>query len=494
MPSLTRQRSAAASGVVLMLRFGVGAVLNYSLGVALAWMLTPSQFGSVSVLQNVQFLCSALLSAGFPWALTGVIAQADGRLGVDAAYRAALVGNLGFGALLALVFVGAQITRGVVPGISVATAAVIAATIAIASVSTTLQGALHGERRFDGLGFMQTTGIGMKVALTLMLVSLMPLRIGGAAVGFLGGAIAAAVVGAWALRDRLPRPGPIAWRATTSRAVSMGIATSAVSLILTTDVVALSLIGQRHGVSAGDIAVYQAAAVLARAPYFVAETLSSAVFPFIAKAETAAAVRSWFLAAYRWVPLALVPLQLILLVAPETALALFFPAPYERGADLLRILAVGTLGLLTADMLLKTLYARGLTASLARRVPIALMVEAVALAVAVPRWGTTGAAVAFAVGSWTGAIVLGQLFVSHYGTSWPSRRVALRYPLTLAPLVVLLAAADVVPELPALAVIAVGLALYAVAAVQARLLRDDEVARVRTFLRRLRPKRRAAQA
>ncbi|MEV8511765.1 oligosaccharide flippase family protein [Dactylosporangium sp. NPDC051484] len=493
-PSLTRQRSAAASGIVLVLRFGAGAVLNYGLGVVLAWMLTPSQFGSVSVLQNVQFLCSALLSAGFPWALTGIIAQADARLGVDAAYRAALVGNLGVGALLALIFVGAQIARGVVPGASVATVAVIAATIAMTAVSTTLQGGLHGERRFDGLGFMQTTGIGVKVALTLMLVSLVQLRIGGAAIGFLGGAVVATAVGVWALRDQLPRPGPMAWRATTSRALSMAIATSAVSLILTTDVVALSLIGQRHGVSAGDIAVYQAAAVLARAPYFAAEALSSAVFPFIAKAETAASVRSWFLAAFRWVPLALVPLQLILLVTPETALALFFPASYERGADLLRILAVGTLGLLSAEMLLKTLYARGLTASLARRVPIALAVQAVALGVAVPRWGTVGAAVAFAVGSWTGAIVLGHLFVSHYGASWPSRRLAMRYPLALVPLVIMLAAADVVPELPALAVIVVGLALYAVTAVRARLVRDEDVTRVLTFLRRLRPKRGAAQA
>ncbi|MET7426490.1 polysaccharide biosynthesis C-terminal domain-containing protein [Dactylosporangium sp. NPDC005555] len=494
MLSLTRQRSAAAGGAVLMLRFGLGAVLNYSLGVVLAWMLTPSQFGAVSVLQNVLFLCSALLSAGFPWALTGVIVQAEARLGVDAAYRAAIVGNLGFGVMLALVVVGAQVTRNVVPGASVATVAVMAMTIAVTSMSTTLQGALHGERRFDGLSFVQTTGIGVKVALTLLLVSLVHLRVGGAALGFLGGAIVAAAAGAWALRDRLPRRGPMAWRVTTTRALSMAVATSAISLILTTDVVALSLVGQRHGVSAGDVATYQAAAVLARAPYFVAEALSSAVFPFIAKAETAAAVRSWFLAAYRWVPLALVPLQLILLVAPGTALALFFPAPYEQGADILRILSIGTLGLLTADMLLKTLYARDLTTSLARRVPIALMIEVTALIVAVPRWGAVGAAAAFAVGSWAAAGLLGHLFVRQYGASWPTRKVAMRYPLALAPLVVLLAVAGAVPEWPAVAVIAVGLALYAVTAVRVRLVRHEDVMRVWTVLRRLRPKRRAAQA
>ncbi|WP_432844088.1 oligosaccharide flippase family protein [Dactylosporangium sp. CA-092794] len=494
MLSLSRQRSAAAGGVVLVLRFGVGSVLNYSLGVVLAWMLTPSQFGSISVLQNLLFLCSALLSAGYPWALAGVIARADARADVDAVYRAALVGNVGVGVVLTLAFVGAQLTRGVVPGASGAAVALMAATIVMTSASTILQGALNGERRFDGLSFLQTADIGVKVALSVMLVSLVQLRVGGVAAGFLGGAVTATAVGAWALRDRLPGRGPMAWRATTTRALPMTVATSAVSLILTTDVIALSLLGQGHGVSAVDVAVYQAAAVLARAPYFVAEALGSAVFPFIARAETAAAVRSWFLAAYRWVPLALVPLQLILLVTPETALALFFPAPYERGAGILRLLAVGSLGLLTADMLLKTLYARGLTAPLARRLPIALLVEVVALVVAVPRWGTTGAAAAFAAGSWAGAALLGHLFISRYGAPWPSRSIAMRYPLALVPLAALLPAADVVPELPALAVIAVGLALYAVTAVRVRLLRDEDVTRIRTFLRRLRPKRRAARA
>jgi O-antigen/teichoic acid export membrane protein len=489
MPSLTRERSAAAGGVVLMLRFGVGAALNYALGVGLAWMLTPAQFGSVSVLQSILLLCAALLAAGFPWALAGAVARAEGRLGVDAAYRAALAGNLALGAGLALAVVAAQAARGVVPGASVATIAAIAATIAVTAVSTTLQGALHGERRFDGLSLAQTADIGVKAALTLVLIGLVQLRVGGVAAGFLGGAIVAAAVGAWALRDRLPGPGPLAWRATAAPALSMAVATSAVALVLTSDVIALGL----AGVGAADVATYQAAAVLARAPYFVAEALGGAVFPFVAKAETADGVRSWFLAAYRWVPLALVPVQLILLVAPGTALALLFPPPYERGAGILRVLAIGTLGLLTADMLLKTLYARGLAASLARRAPLALAVEAVALAVAVPRWGTMGAAVAFAAASWVGAALLGHLFIVRYGASWPGRRFAVRYALALAPLVGLLAAADAGPPVPALAAIAAGLALYAVIAVRARLVRDEDLRRAGALLRRLRPVRRVAR-
>jgi O-antigen/teichoic acid export membrane protein len=192
------------------------------------------------------------------------------------------------------------------------------------------------------------------------------------------------------------------------------------------------------------------------------------------------------------VPLALLPLQLVLLVAPATALGLFFPAQYEHGAGIVRILTIGTVGLMTADMLLKALYARGLTAPVARRVPIALLIEVILLVIAVPRWGTTGAAVAFAAGSWTGAALLAQLFVSHYRLSWPSPKVALCYPLALAPLLALLAPADLAPELPALGMIAVGFALYAAIAVRLRLVRDDDVARAGRMLRRFRPKRRAA--
>jgi O-antigen/teichoic acid export membrane protein len=490
--SLTARRSAAGGGVVFVLRFALGAVLNYGFGLALAWMLTPAQFGAVSVLQNVQFFCSALLAAGFPWALTAVVARGGDRGVVAATYRAAFGGNLVVGAVVVSVFLVAQSTHAVVPDASAIVVLCVALMIATMSVNTSLGGALQGERRLDGYGVMQVTEIVVKVAVALVLIGLLHRGVDGVAASFLVGALVSAVIGWWALRDRLPGRGPVAWRATGRRALSMGTASSAFGVILTIDVIALSVLGQGHGVGAADVAVYQAALVLARAPFFLGDALSNAVFPFIAGAKTAEDVNGWFLSAFRWVPLVLMPLQLLLLLAPALPLRVFFPAAYAAAAPLLQIMTIGTLGLLTMEMLLKALNARELSAALAWRVPVVLAAEIAALLVAVPRWGATGAAVAFAVGSWMGAVLLGHLYVQHFHPDAPRISTVARYLLALTPLVAALLATGWLPELPAVAVVVAGLAGYAVAVLRLGLIREQDVARVRRLVDRVRPRRRGA--
>jgi O-antigen/teichoic acid export membrane protein len=270
----------------------------------------------------------------------------------------------------------------------------------------------------------------------------------------------------------------------------MGAASATFGVILTVDVIALSALGQGHGVDAAQVAVYQAALVLARAPFFVGDALSNAVFPFIAEAKTAAEVNGWFGATYQWVPLVLVPLQLVLALVPALPLKLFFPQAYGEAAPLLRVLTVGTLGLLTMDMLIKALNARELSAAVARRVPVALTLEAVALLVAVPRWGPIGAAISFAGGSWIGAVLLGRLYLRRFRPARPRPGAAARYLLALSPLVALLLMAGVLPDVPALAAVAAGLGCYAFAALRLGLVRDRDVVRIRAFGHRLLPRRR----
>jgi O-antigen/teichoic acid export membrane protein len=491
MMNLTGRRSAAGGGVVLILRFGLGAVLNYGFGVALAWLLTPTEFGAVSVLQNVQFLCAMILAAGFPWALAATIAKDPGPAIVAATYRAAFLGNAAVGLVLATAFVAAQSARTVIPGASAVTVVCVAAMILVLSMTSSLGGGLQGERRFDGYGVMQASEIAIKVVVAVVFVGLLHQGVGGVAASFLIGAVLSAAIGVRALRDRRPGRGPVAWRMTAGRAVSMGAASSAFGVMLAVDVIALSVIGQSHGVSAAAVALYQAASVLARAPYFVGDALSNAVFPFVAGARSADEVDGWFRAAFRWVPLALVPLQLVLVVAPGPALRLLFPAHYGQAAAVMQILTVGTLGLIAMDMLLKTLNAREV-AVVARWVPVALAVELAALVVLVPRWGITGAAIAFSVGAWAGALALGRVYARLFHPRWVDRRTVLRYLVALLPLVALLAVAQRVPQLPALLAIATGLLLYAVAAVRLRLLREQDIERALTVVRRLRPRRRVA--
>jgi O-antigen/teichoic acid export membrane protein len=485
MMNLTGRRSAAGGGVVLILRFGLGAVLNYGFGVALAWLLTPAEFGAVSVLQNVQFLCAMVLSAGFPWVLAATIAREPGPHVVAATYRAAFLGNIVLGVTLAGVFAAAQLELTVVPAASATTVACVTAMIAVLALTSALGGGLQGERRFDGYGVMQISEIAIKVAVSVVVVGVLGLGVAGVAVSFLIGAVLSALIGLRALADRLPGRGPVAWRHTGARAVTVGLASSAFGAILAVDVIALSVLGQGHGVTAAGIALYQAAMVLARAPFFVGDALSNAVFPFLAAARGRDEVDGWFRAAFRWLPLALLPLQLVLIVAPGPVLRVLFPPHYAQAAGVLRLLTIGTVGLIAMDVLLKTLNARELRA-VARWVPAALAVETIALAVLVPRWGVSGAAVAFIVATWAGAAALARVYRREYRPRWCDRRTFLRYLLALVPLVGLLGVADAVPSPAALAAIAAGLLLYAAAVVRLRLLRDDDIRRVRGLLQRRR--------
>ena len=103
--------SAAAGGVILVARFAAGAVLNYAFGIALAWLMVPSEFGTVSAVQNVLLLAAGLLIAGPPWALAMRIAQTHGDpKATEPEFRTALIANLAFGLLLGAAFLAAQLS------------------------------------------------------------------------------------------------------------------------------------------------------------------------------------------------------------------------------------------------------------------------------------------------------------------------------------------------------------------------------------------------
>jgi O-antigen/teichoic acid export membrane protein len=484
--TLRTPRTAAGGGAVLILRFAATAVLNYGFGVALAWLLPQSEFGAVSVLQNVLLLTGAVVSAGLPWALARAVAHADGPDGArnaDSTFRAALAGNLVLGAVLAVAFVAAQITPlRVIPDGSPALTVAVAATIALLALNAVLAGGLQGSRRFDALGLLQTSETATKVLVGLLAVGLLGMGVSGVAAGFAIGAAVGTACGWWGVRDRLPGRGPLAGRATFGVAVPMGIGTASFALLGTLDVLALSALGRGFGISTATVAVYQAAAILARAPYFVADSLGDAVFPFMAREKTWAEANAWFMAMFRWVLLGLVPLQLVLLVAPVPVLGILFPASYAAAAGLVRLITVGAIGLLTAVLLLKALYARGRPAAVARRTPVAVAVELAALVVLVPRFGATGAAIAFVAGSWVAALLLAAAYAGRQRFRLPSAPAAGRYAAACGILIVALAAANVVPAPLGVAAISAGLVVYVPAAVRLGLVRPAEVARARAVL------------
>lgn len=487
MPDLRARRTAATGGVLLALRFAAASVLNYGFGVALIWLLPKADFGGVGVLQNVLLLAATVLGGGYPWvvARTAALADTGASGGPDTAFagvfRAALLGNIVIGALFVAVLLGTRVlpdgARGLVP--------VVAVTVLVMSVVGVLNAGLQGNQRFDAVALQQTTEIMVKVVLGLTLVALVGAGVTGVGAGFLAGTVVAGLLCVHALRDRLPGPGSLDLRRTTVLALPMAIGTSGFGLLITLDVLALSALSTLAGISTVVIATYQAAAILARTPYYLAEALGDAAFPNIARGSGSSAAHDWFVAAFRWIPLALVPLQLVLVVAPEPILRFFLPGGYTEAAGLVRLLSLGTTGLMISTVLFKTLYATGFAVAVARRLSIAAALEVAALVALVPRFGAIGAGIAFAVGGWTAAALLAGAYLGHHraGPLVPIR--VARYLGAVAVLVVGLAAGRAAPAPLDLFLLPVALLLYGVVVIRLGLLRASDHTRIRTVRRLL---------
>lgn len=488
--SMRTERGAAGGSVVLLAGIVITAALNYGMGVALAWMLPPSEFGAVGMLLNLLLLATSVLAAGFPWALARAVAKAAGpdaapdvKAQSDSTFRAALVGNVGLGLALAGVFAVVQLGTGaILPGVGLVPTLLAAGAIVLLALGSALLGALQGARRFDAIGASRVLEIGVKVALALALVGLVGLGVVGVAVALFAGAAVAAAWAWWSLRDRWPGRGPVAGVRAFAAAVPMAVGTTCFGLMGTLDVLLLGGLGHGAGVTVAVVGVYQAAAILARAPFFVGSALSDAVFPFIAGAATPADAHRALMVALRWVPLVLVPLQLVLLVTPGSVLDAVLPGGYDEAAGLARVITVGTAGLIVADMLLKALFARGFADAVAGRVPIAVALQLVALFVLVPRFGAAGAGWSFAVGTWGAALLLGGVYLARFRPSRVRVGTLVRWLLAVGALTAVLAGAAVAPRPFDLLLVLVALAGYAVLAVRMKLIPESDVAVVRRLL------------
>ncbi len=491
MRTLRGHQEAAAGTAVLMLAVVLTAPLHYGFGLALTWLLPAADFGVVSVLLTVLLLATTVLAAGFPWALARTVARAEdgdpeAAAEVDAAFRSALVGNVGLGAALALGFAGVQLTTGaILPGVGAGVTLLAAGTIVLVAIGQVLLGGLQGARRFAAVSGARVVEVLVKVVVGAGAVALIGSGAVGVGWGLLLGAAAAALWAWWTMRDRLPRlRGALAGWRSFAAAAPMAVGTTGFGLIATLDVLLLGPLGHAHGVTFAAIGTYQAAALLAKAPFLVGSTLSDAVFPFIARARGAAEAHGWVVAAMRWVPLALVPVLLVLVVTPDALVGRIFPVEHAAAGNLARLIAVGTLGLVVGDMLLKALFARGLAGTAAARIPAAAIAEVATMALLVPGYGATGAAAGFAVGAWVGVGALGTVYLRHHRPGTLPARAAAGWLVAATGLTGVLAlAAHAGPALD-LAFIALALVVYAVLAVRLGAVPAAELDRARAWIAR----------
>ncbi|SCL24195.1 Membrane protein involved in the export of O-antigen and teichoic acid [Micromonospora rhizosphaerae] len=447
----TRDETAAKGGVLLVARFAVIALLNYALGIVLAWLLSDEEYGQVSTVQAALLLAAYTVNSGFPW----IVATTEARRGridpgyAGAVFRSSLLGNTAFGLALAFGFVFLQ-AAGVrlLPPESLLMVAMVAASFPIFAVNAVFKGALHGRRRFSAFGLVQVAEVLVKCLVAVVLVVALNLGAAAVACAFLAGSLVAAVLGAWRLRDDLPlRGGRLAGISTYRSTLPMFVGSAGFALFATADVLGLHSIGYASGLTATTVAMYQVAVLLGRAPYFVADALVDAVFPFIARRhDSPESSHRWFSAAARWIFLAVVPIELVLVVRPQPFLQLFFPAAYQAVLPLIQVVSLGALGMIGCGIYGKSLQALGRRGAVATVMPAVLVVEFTVLAVLVPRLAAMGAAIAFALAGWTGALLLALTYHRHQRIGLPGRDRAARYA---AALLALLGGLAVTPQAPA---------------------------------------------
>ncbi len=469
--------SAAAGGVILVARFAAGAVLNYAFGIALAWLMVPSEFGTVSAVQNVLLLAAGILIAGPPWALAMRVAQTHGDpKATEPEFRTALIANVAFGILLGAAFLVAQLSgHQIVPTHQVRLDVIVAVEMPLMALNSVLWAVAQGSRRFGGLGIMQSGEILIKVAVGIFLVTVLHAGPGGIALSFLVGTAGSVLVGLRTGKGLIPGPGRLASLGFLADSTSVWFASASMTFLITADLLGLEMAGRAAGVTTAVLAGYQACGLLARASFYVSDALVDSVFPYIAHSKSPREKHRWFAAAARWVPLLLIPIQAELIIAPGPVLHLLLPGHYAGAQLVLRVLAAGTLGALLADMLIKSLFAAGHRREIGWLMPVAATVEVLGLVVLVPRYGAVGAAWSYLIAVYVAVVLLVPVHLRAFQVRLPRGPEVTSYVLGLAPTAVAFALASRTPAQLAWPLIVTGFAMFTIPARRMRLITDADM-------------------
>jgi glycosyltransferase involved in cell wall biosynthesis/O-antigen/teichoic acid export membrane protein len=259
-----------SAGWLTLSAIGVGA-LNFLYSIALAWLLPVHEYPAFAGSQALLVVCGTAASASVPWMLSQTLAE-----GSSASRRGDAVSfALSFTVVVGLVAAGvvALLTVGMSQGLSSLpmTAGLAAFAIFAAATST---GYFQGRQQFGRLAGLQTVEVALKVA-TGFALAWAGAGVAGVIAGIGIGALVMIAAGAppllremrlglrW-IRDRR------LWR------LLLGLTGIQVGVVVLTnmDLILGSLLSHDSATLAG----YQVSAVLSRVPFFLASSLSIAVF------------------------------------------------------------------------------------------------------------------------------------------------------------------------------------------------------------------------
>ncbi|MCL7452530.1 MAG: polysaccharide biosynthesis C-terminal domain-containing protein [Anaerolineae bacterium] len=443
---------ATTHSAVLVAAFAATAIINYAFGVAMSWFFTPAQFGVLGVGQSLLLLLALAGSSGFAWTTAHDIAALGVTDGTRRRFRAAWVSNLGLGlglggglwALYALGWIPlGPAYRWVVPLVGI--------TAVLLAARAVVNGAVRGCYQFTSLAVNQVGEVVVKSAAGLAFV-LAGAGVAGVIAGFALGSASALAHSLWVTRGARLWQGKGWTDAQVMRATApLFMAMFGTAMMLNLDILGLKMLTPSGGNE--QAGYYQAAVILARTPVYIAQSLNLVLFSYIAGATGAVASQGEGTTAYlrvglrAWIRL-LLPGGLVLALAPEAALSLFFPTRYLVAAPLLRIAGLGGAILALVTLLIAIFQAGGGRRRPAAAAALATAVQIIVLIALVPRWGALGAAFSLLAAGCTALLAMTPLLRAELGVLWPSSAAPIRTQLlrTWLPLAALLLPLWLLPD------------------------------------------------
>jgi O-antigen/teichoic acid export membrane protein len=275
-----RRSTLLANSAVLSSAMVAVSAANYLLNVVLARLLDPTEFGDVSLLVNLVLMGSLVAATVQMVASKAVAAAPARRAAVQVALgRAALVAG---GAVFAVLGGGAWVWAGALHASTPWMFVILALGLPVYFNQAVHRGLLQGELRFGRLALSYGVEAFVRVAVTLGLV-LAGFGVIGAAVGISVSFIASGLV---ARVGRLPsaeRGGGLAGLGMRSAVVGAIALLVGQTVVNTADLVLAK--ATFDPVTAG---IYASAALVGRAIFFVAASVTASVFPLVARAEISA--------------------------------------------------------------------------------------------------------------------------------------------------------------------------------------------------------------
>ncbi|QGV78002.1 lipopolysaccharide biosynthesis protein [Streptomyces ficellus] len=413
-PDETRAVHGARWIAVASLAVGV---LNYGYALLLTRLLDVQAYAVFAAGQGLVLSVATVALVSIPWVLAQALARARTDTERAEAVRFATVAAT-LGALVTAAAVAAVASRFASP----ATVLVLAAGTFLIFVTTVTVGWLQGTERMRTLACVTTGEAVLKVAVGLLLVSVLGLSDTGA-LAALGIAVLPFLL--WWPRGlgtggQRPRFAVRAYGDLWRRAGKIAALQGLVALLSTIDVVVITVLPTDRAAAAS----YQASVMVGRIPLFLAGAIAMAFLPALARRSAGTPLAASAVRMYLTVAL---PFTVVCATAPQAVLTTVFPAGYAMMSTLLVFTAIS--GLAVGALTLAATFCQAVDDfGCLRQQLLGLAVYVAALVVGWRAGGVVGLAGGVAVGTLVATVLLVGRLIRRQGFG------ALVRPSLVAPL------------------------------------------------------------